>query len=88
MSRPHRLPFPAALATLLAVVALLGLAACGDEGTPTASAPDAGPVSPTPETPPASPHPIEFVKGLAAGVEAAGDPDALLFVYLARHRPT
>jgi len=82
------LPFPTALATLLAVAALLGLAACGDEGATTASVPDAGGEAPASETPPAGPHPIQFVKGLAAGVEAAGDPDALLFVYLARHHPT
>ena len=88
MSRPHRLPFPTALASVLAIAALLSLAACGDEGATTTAGPDAGPEAPASETPPASPHPIEFVKGLAAGVEAAGDPDALLFVYLARHRPT
>lgn len=72
----------------IALLLALGLVACGGEAP--APGPETGGPQPTAphDVEPSAPHPIEFVKGLAAGVEAAGDPDALLFVYLARHHPT
>lgn len=84
MPRLHPLRFP------LALVLALGLFACGDDApapTPTPS-PSEGPGTPVAETPAAEPNPIRFLEGLAAGRAAADDPDALLFVYLARHKPT
>lgn len=86
MRRPSP-PRPSSLAALLlALGALLGLTGCGDDGPTPASGPASAATAPTSEA--AAPHPIRFTRGLAAGVEAAGDPDALLFVYVARHRPT
>ncbi len=86
MRRLHRIPIP----FLLAVAVALGLAACGDDGPTPRPTPDAGSAvtAPTPDAAPSVPEPIRFVKGVAAGIEAAGDPDALLFVYLGRHSPT
>lgn len=83
MRRLHRLRF------LIALLPALAFAACGDEAptqTPTPT-PGETPVAEAPE-PATTPKPIRFVKGFAAGVEAAGDADALLFVYVARHKPT
>jgi hypothetical protein len=68
--------------TVAACGLLLALTACGEDG----ATPSAGP--PEPEPAPREPHPIEFVDGFAAGREAAGDDDALVFVYVGRHHPT
>ena len=87
MRRLHR-PGWSSTALLLALTATLGLAACGDDGPAPASPGTASVTSQGPEAATTAPHPIRFVKGLAAGVAAASGPDALLFVYVARHRPT
>ena len=92
MRRLHR-PGWSGTALSLALAATLGLASCGDEGPAAAPAPGTDPVAstlaaPTSDAETPGPHPIQFLNGLAAGVEAAGDPDALLFVYLGRHQPT
>lgn len=91
--RPHRL---VSLVVLLATAGLL--VSCGDRESPAASAgtgpaattPNAPPgTSPGPATPtPSTPHKITWVYGFDAGAKKAESEDELLFVYVARHRPT
>ena len=60
----------------------LALPGCGDDGT------TAGPPSAPPEVAGGEPGPIQFVKGIRAGRDAAGSDDALIFVYVGRYHPT
>lgn len=90
MTSPSRSILPILFACLLL------LAACGGDA-PAPVADPGDPAAPPPETPPGAtletppspdPREIAFIDGFPAGVEAAGDPDALIFVYVGQHHPT